>query len=415
MLGEPDTEIRRTLDQLFRREAGRLVASLTRKLGAHNLALAEDTAQDALLAASRTWPYDGMPENPAAWLHSVAFRKAIDLLRRHSVARNAIPALEAEQTNPQQPSPGISDSELRLLFLCCHPAMLARDRLALTLNIAFGFSAREIARLFHIGPAAMSARLMRCKECIRGQRLSFDMPMGADLAPRVAAVQKVIYLAFSLGYSPGPGALAVRTDIALEALRLAESLCNIRAISSADAHALAALLCFQASRLTSRTGAGDTFIPLTVQNRELWDQNLIMKGFHHLKKAQTTPELNRYHLEAGIAALHATARSSAETDWRQISLYYEQLWCMTRAPIVALNHAIAIAMAGDNESALEKLDSLSASPELRGDGHFHTARAEILHRLGRLDEAHAAFKKARFTGGSDPDMKYLDMRLSSFS
>ena len=354
MSTEPYTKVQQTLNRLFRREAGRLVAALTHKLGTHNLALAEDTAQEALLAASRTWPYDGVPDNPSAWLHTVAFRKAVDLLRHQKVAAEAVPALvaaaEADVRKPSgEISTGINDAELWLLFLCCQNTLADKDRLALTLNIAFGFSAREIAQLFYTRAPAMSARLTRIKKHIQTLDLTFDMPTSGQIDPRVASVQKIIYLAFSLG------PVAVRTDVALEALRLAESLSETTEAAGGHSHALAALLCFQASRLGSRTGEDGSFIPLAQQDRQHWDQRLIARGFFHLQKAQTDQEIGRYHLEAGIAALHAGAASAENTDWPRIETYYQTLWDMTASPVVALNHTVAIAMAGDNEKALAKL------------------------------------------------------------
>ncbi|WP_262692861.1 RNA polymerase sigma factor [Kordiimonas aestuarii] len=414
MSAGPDTEVKQTLDRLFRREAGRLVATLTRKLGAHNLTLAEDTAQEALLSASRSWPFDGIPDNPSAWLHTVAYRKAIDLLRHQKVAENAMPALETATAHTPDSLAGITDAELRLVFLCCHTAIPEQDRLALTLHIAFGFSAREIARLFYTGPAAMSARLTRAKDQIKARCLSFDMPTAGELTPRLSSVQKVVYLAFSLGYSPGHGSKAVRSDIAFEALRLAENLTQIPETSGGTASALAALLSFQASRLASRTDTADKFVPFQHQDRKRWDEGLIARGFNHLRRASAAREVSRYHLEAGIASLHALAPSAEAADWQQILKYYQALSDMTASPVVALNHAVAISMAGDNAGAITKLEALSEQKALVGNIYFHTARAEILHRLGRSDDARVAFNKARFSGGSDPDMRYLDLRLSSF-
>ncbi|WP_020400399.1 RNA polymerase sigma factor [Kordiimonas gwangyangensis] len=408
-----DTEARRELDRLFRREAGRLVATLVKRLGPHHLSLAEDTAQEALTAAARTWPYDGLPENPAAWLQATAYRKAIDELRHIKVAQTALPELERAAQDTRPIGQSATDSELELLFLCCQPNMAEMDRVALTLNIAFGFSAREIAQLFYATPAAMSARLTRAKERAASVGLSTGTPLGQEAGERMPTVLKVIYLAFSLGYRPGPGPVAVREDIALEALRLAQSLALGPWRTDGTCHALAALLSFQASRLATRRDDAGHFTPLAQQDRTRWDKDLIAQGFVHLSRARQTAQLGRYHIEAGIAAAHVAGPSVQATDWAQIIALYETLEVMTGSAIVTLNKAAAIAAAGRAADALNILDELADHPSMRGNIHYHTARADVLSTLGRQQDAKAAFKKARFLPGSDSDLAYLDGRLAA--
>jgi len=408
-----DTEVTRELDRLFRREAGRLVATLVKKLGPHHLNLAEDTAQEALAAAARTWPYDGLPDNPAAWLRTTAYRRAIDELRRAKVAAKALPLLEQEATALPSDESLTGDAELELLFLCCQPMVAELDRLALTLNIAFGFSAREVAQLFFMKAPAMSARLTRAKEHVTQSGLDCAMPLRTGLRERLPSVLKVVYLAFSLGFSPGPGPKAVREDVALEALRLARALTHGAGAQDGSTDALTALLSFQASRLQARTDEEGAFIRLENQDRSRWDHQLVTQGFLHLARAQRAETLSRYHIEAGIAAAHAAAPSFAATDWTQIVRLYQTLEAMTGSPVVALNHAAALSAAGEPATALDKLKSLERHPAMENNLHFHTAMADILHRLGKADEARAAFLKARFLPGSDSDLAYLDVRLAA--
>ena len=408
-----DTEARRELDRLFRHEAGRLVATLVRKLGPNHLSLAEDTAQEALAAAARTWPYDGLPENPAAWLQATAYRKAIDELRHIKAAQAALPELERAAQDIRPTEHGATDSEIELLFLCCQPNMAEMDRLALTLNIAFGFSAREIAQLFYATPAAMSARLTRAKDRAVSLGISTDTPLKREATERIPAVLKVIYLAFSLGYSPGPGPLAVREDIAFEALRLAQTLALGPWRTDGTCHALTALLSFQASRLATRRGDAGHFTPLAKQDRTRWDKTLIAQGYAHLSHAQQAVQLGRYHIEAGIAAAHVAAPTFESTDWARIIALYETLEIMTGSAIVTLNKAVAIAEFGRGADALDILETLEDHPSMRGNIHYHTARADMLNTLGRVDEAKAALKKARFLPGSDCDLAYLDLKLAA--
>ncbi|WP_420430300.1 RNA polymerase sigma factor [Kordiimonas sp.] len=407
---ENDTEVKRTLDQLFRRETGRLVASLVRRLGAHHLTLAEDIAQEALLAAARTWPYDGMPDNPAAWLNRVATNRAIDLIRRQKTASEAA-LVNTERGSLITETLGPEDNQLRLLMLCCHGDVPEMDRLTLTLNICFGFSAREVARLFLKEPSAISARLTRAKTKLQINAPDFAWPTPMELDTRITSVLKVIYLAFSLGYSPREGALAVRQDTALEALHMVELLAS-ETSARGDVCALAALLCLQASRLGSRTDDEGRFVLLKAQDRKMWDQALISRGFHYLAQARASDVLSRYHIEAGIAALHASAPSFGETDWNGICGLYETLEAVTDSPVAALNHAVALSAAGQPDAALLKITKLECLETFTHDIYFHTAKAEVLLMNGDKISAKAAFIQAQNCIGTSTDITHLEHRLS---
>ncbi len=409
---ETDTEVIRTLDRLFRRETGRLVASLVRKLGPGRLTLAEDIAQEAMLAAVRTWPYDGLPDNPAAWLTRVATNKAIDLIRQENTARGAAEALTPSETTSET-TIGTHDDQLRLLMLCCHGDVPEMDRLILTLNICFGFSAREVARLFLKEPSAISARLTRAKTKLQSSRPDFDWPTPMELDTRISSTLKVIYLAFSLGYSPREGAQAVRQDTALEALHMIELFAGDTALRRGDIYALAALLCLQASRLESRTDSDGRFVPLKAQKREMWNKALISRGFHYLAHAKESDVLSRYHLEAGIAAQHASAPSFEETDWVGICSLYKTLEEMTGSPVVMLNHAAALMQAGEAGAAIAKIKTLEDHGLLSNDIYFHTAKAEILLMSGDREMAKAAFKRAQECTGTDTEIIHLEHRLST--
>ncbi|TNE67082.1 MAG: RNA polymerase subunit sigma [Alphaproteobacteria bacterium] len=411
-----DSEITKTLDRLFRRETGRLVALLARRLGPGRLELAEDIAQDALVAAARTWPYQGLPDNPAAWLHRVAMNRMIDRLRRQQTQKlddGVDPDSHADADDMAGERPGVDDPELQLIFLCCHPRLPEADQLALTLNSALGFAGREVAGLFLLPAPTLSQRLSRVKARIRKDGLTLGWPLPGDLQARLGAVHKVIYLAFSLGYSPGQGDDAVRHDVALEALRLVRSLCTNRLTASPDGHALSALLCFQASRLDTRVDADGRFVRLADQKRADWDRALLSEGFLHLKAAQGADQLSRYHLEAGIAAAHAAAPGWAETDWANICRQYQLLEDMTGCPVVALNHAVAMAMRGEHGTALGKLVALKNEPVLGNHGYFHVARAEILLATGDRAAAAADFRAALTLGGTTAEIGHLQSRLSA--
>ncbi len=422
MSSSPSTEAetRRQLDLLVRRERGRLVADLVAYLGGNNIALAEDVAQDALVAAMATWPYRGMPDNPGAWLARVARNKAIDRLRR---ARKEAPYVE-ERDRRETPDAGnlfatrVADPELRLIILCCTDGVGEMDRLALTLKVVSGFTAREIASVFLLSETAIAQRLARAKRKLR--RLHANSDDGLDASPsrfeigaRLGTVLKVVYLMFSLGYAPRSGDTSIRRDVALEAVRIAREIADNRATDRPEAKALAALLCFQASRLDVREDADGAIVLLRNQPREKWNGRMIHDGLAYLAASKSATTVSRYHLEAGIAAAHAAAPSWQSCDWGSIVSFYDRLLQIVDSPVVTVNACVARAMNGDAATALDVLDSLADEPVLENYAPYFVARAEVLCQLDRDAEAMSNFERAIGCGASEPVLRHLEQRLAS--
>ena len=409
-------DVRHQLDVLVRREHGRLIAQLLAWMGGSNLQLAEDVAQEALLTAMSVWPYRGMPDNPRAWLARVARNRAIDRLRREhrEVAFDEFPDQHQEGPQDQLFESRISDPELRLMLLCCHPVLTELERLALTLRIVSGFNACEIARAFLMSDSAMGQRLARAQRKLKEQGEAVNSePSVFEIRQRTDTLLKFVYLVFSLAYAPRTGDDLVRRDVALEALRLARELARHELTTSPPAHALTALLCFQASRLDSRQDEHGCPILLRDQDRSQWDHALIAEGFQYLVASKTDGELSNYHLEAGIASVHAASNSWEECDWKAIVRQYEILQKMTRSPVVAINAAVALAMAGEPGQALERLDQLKQVPLLQRYSPYFIARAEILKQLGRNEEASIQYELAIRHGTSEPVHRHLELQIQS--
>lgn len=413
------TGVSRLVENLFRREAGRLVATLTRSFGPSHLDLAEEVVQEALLQALRRWPYHGIPERPGAWLQTVARNLALDRMRRHTVFRDKepflLPALGGVEADASAPrlAGEIGDDELRLVFLCCHPALPRDARVALTLKTACGFSVEEIARAFLVKKTAVAQRLVRAKESIRRLDLPFEMPRPAELATRLDAVLEVLYLLFNEGYATQVGESLVRADLCREALRLSRELVRLPALASPTVHALVALLALQAARLPARLDRGGNLVLLADQDRALWDRALLVEGFAHLERAATGERLTPYHVQAAIAAHHAAAPSDAATDWPSILELYDQLLELNPSPVVALNRAVAVARVSGAEAGLAALAPLEEEPVLRGYYLLPAARGQLLQELGRDQAAAEAFRAALRCPCSEPERRFLERRLQS--
>lgn len=405
--------IRNDLGRVVRRERGRLVADLVRRLGNQHFALAEDVAQDALVKAMSVWPYDGVPDNPGAWLAKVARNKAIDQLRR--LKKETEPPSENASSSKADSvlfEAQVDDPELRLVLLCCHPDLSELEQLTLTLKLASGFATREIADVFLAKEDAVGQRIARAKRTLRALGNDLDqLPLRFGIESRMPSTLKVVYLMFSIGYAPLSGDRSMRRDVALEALRLAEELAANDIMGTADSHALAALLCFQASRLEARESADGDIILLAQQDRSLWNRDLIDRGFGHLVASKATGKISRYHLEAGIAATHAAAIDTGSCDWKSIAAQYEQLETMVKSPTVANNAAVAIAMAGDPTAAMKKLDALGSDKHMQEYAPYHIARAEVLRLLRRNDDAAASYQDAMRCRVSTPVIRHLEERL----
>lgn len=385
-------EAKRAIDGVWRIESARLIAGLTRMV--HDVGLAEELAQDALVAALEQWPESGVPDNPGAWLMAVAKRRAIDQFRRNAVLERKIVELghsfdESGASIEFEPD-HIEDDVLRLIFISCHPTLPTSSRVALTLRLLGGLTTEEIARAFLAQEPTIAQRIVRAKKSLRG--VPFEAPSSNELPERLSSVLEVIYLIFNEGYSATAGDDWIRPALCDEALRVGRILAALMPAES-EVHGLVALMEIQASRLRARTGPSGEPILLLDQNRTLWDRLLITRGLAALDRAsELTGELGPYGLQAAIAACHARARTAGETDWAQITELYEQLTKSTPSPVVELNRAVAVFMAFGPQAALEIVEPLAGT--LDDYYPLHSVRGELLSKLGRATEARAAFERA---------------------
>ena len=386
-------------------ESPRLIAALTHMV--RDVGLAEDLAQDALVAALEQWPESGVPENPGAWLMAVAKRRAIDHFRRNArlerkreeIGRDleaqemAVPDLEAALDDH------VGDDLLRLMFISCHPILSTEARTALTLRLLGGLTTEEIARAFLAPEPTIAQRIVRAKRTLAEKRVPFEIPRGAELAARLSSVLEVIYLIFNEGYAATAGQDWLRPALCEEALRLGRILAEL-APQEPEIHGLVALMEIQASRARARVGPSGEPILLLDQNRALWDQLLIHRGLAALERAEKLTRdrhgatAGSYALQAAIAACHARARTPEETDWPRIVALYRELAQVTPSPVVEFNRAVAVAMASGPAAGLELVDALAAEGSLRNYHLLPSVRGDLLKKLGRLDEARAEFERA---------------------
>lgn len=412
------TESVQLVEHLFRHQAGQITAGLVRVLGFQQLDLIEDVIQDALLKALKTWPYSGLPDNPAGWLSRVAKNRAIDVLRRDrnwSEKTGQVAQYFDQLLGPPEPlePEAISDDQLQLMFACCHPAINPAARIALTLKAVGGFSVAEIASAFLAREATVAQRLVRAKRHIREHAINLDMPGQQELPARLDSVLQVIYLMFNEGYGASQGDALVRRDLCFEAIRLGECLIAHAALAQPRVHALMALLYFQAARLDSRADHGGDLIVLSEQDRSVWNPALIRSGAHQLRQAASGEELSRYHLEAEISACHTLSPSFAATDWKRIADCYELLYRQDASLVVAVNRAAALLYASGPQDAYSAIDALAEHPQADDYYPYHVTRAAIAGQLGRYHEQQASLQRAMQTAGSAPVKRFLIRKLAA--
>jgi RNA polymerase sigma factor (sigma-70 family) len=397
-LGDPAAH--GTVEAVWRIESARVIAGLARMV--RDIGLAEDLAQDALVAALEQWPSSGVPDNPGAWLSAVARRRYIDGVRRQVSFERKLTEIGRELAETESPMDEIEfddhveDDVLRLIFTTCHPVLSRDARVALTLKLVGGLSTEQVARAFLVSAPTMAARVTRAKKALVDAKVPFEVPVGAELATRLASVFEVVYLIFNEGYAATSGESWTRTELCEEAMRLGRMLAAL-APDEPEAHGLVALMEIQASRIPARAGRDGELITLLDQDRSRWNRLLITHGLAALAKAKSlsgSEVSGPYVIQAALAACHARAFVAADTDWVRIATLYAILGSLTPSPVIELNRAVAVSMADGPAAALAIVDALAREPALRTYHLVPSVRGDLLDRLGRRDEAHAEFERA---------------------
>ncbi|WP_055532090.1 RNA polymerase sigma factor [Streptomyces graminilatus] len=415
---EQTAEIEQTVETVFRLESPRIIAAVTRTV--RDIGIAEELAQDALVAALERWPRDGVPDNPGAWLMATAKHRAIDLIRRRETYARKLAEIgrtletTAPPVEPSAPD-DIDDDLLRLVFTACHPVLSAEARIALTLRLLGGLTTPEIARAFLVPEATVAQRIVRAKRTLATKNVAFEVPYGPQREARLGSVLEVIYLIFNEGYAATAGDDLLRPALCEDALRLARVLSGLMP-KEPEVHALAALLELQASRSAARTGPTGEPVLLKDQNRSRWNRMLIARGFTALARAEaagattTTSGPGPYALQAAIAACHAHAHSYEDTDWPRIAALYAALAARSPSPVVELNRAVAVSMAEGPAEALQIVDTLKTDPSLRDYHLLPSVRGDLLLRLGRRTEARAEFQRAAELTQNERERNLLQAR-----
>ncbi|MEY9993615.1 RNA polymerase sigma factor (sigma-70 family) [Streptomyces sp. V4I8] len=420
MTPQPTADPHGTIETVFRIESPRVIAAVARIV--RDVGIAEELAQDALVAALEQWPRDGVPDNPGAWLMAAAKHRAVDLIRRRENYARKLAEIgrDLETTAPpEEPSAAydpddIDDDLLRLVFTTCHPVLSAEARIALTLRLLGGLTTPEIARAFLVPEATVAQRIVRAKRTLATRNVAFEVPYGPDREARLGSVLDVIYLIFNEGYAATAGDDWLRPALCEDALRLARVLAALMP-KEPEVHGLTALLEFQSSRAASRTGPSGEPILLRDQNRRRWNRMLIARGITALDRAGATATgaPGPYALQAAIAACHAHAYTYEETDWQTIATLYGLLSARSPSPVVELNRAVAVSMAQGPEPALEIVDALASEPALREYHLLPSVRGDLLLRLGRTAQARAEFERAAALTRNEPEREMLLRRAAA--
>jgi RNA polymerase sigma factor (sigma-70 family) len=416
----PESNAYRTIEAVWRIESARLIAGLTRMT--RDVGLAEDFAQEALVAALERWPRTGVPDNPGAWLMTTAKNRALDLFRRREMLDRKHEQLGREMENQREEKAqegedkmddGFGDDLLRLVFISCHPVLPPESRVALTLRLLGGLTTPEIARAFLVPEPTIAQRIVRAKRTLAEAKVPFEVPRKEELAGRLASVLEVLYLIFNEGYAATAGGDWVRPALCEDALRLGRILEGL-APEESEVHGLVALMEIQASRLGARVGLEGEPILLLDQNRSRWDHVLIRRGLIALEKAESLSDpRGSYTLQAAIAACHARAKTPEQTDWTHIAALYDELAKLTPSPIVELNRAVALSMAFGPAVGLELVDQLVAEPSLKDYHLLPSVRGDFLAKLGRVEEARVEMEKAAALTQNEQERKLLLKRASS--
>ena len=407
-------------DHLFRHEAGKLVSVLIGIFGIDRLQLAEDVVQEALVKALQTWPYYGVPKNPAAWLTQTAKNLALDVIRREKLFDDKQPQIIsfieqwAEQCDPAD-SPAfdneIRDRRLQLMFACCHPLVPQESQTALALKTLCGFSPAEIAKAFLTSEAAIAKRLVRARQKIRELTIPFEIPSGEEIPARLDGVLQTLYLLFNEGYKASSGENLIREELCREAIHLTTSLAAHPVGNQPRVHALAALMLLNGARCAARVSADGNILRLEDQDRSKWDKSMIARGIFHLTQSAAGDAMSEYHLQAGIAAVHCAARNYESTDWPQILSLYDQLIQLDESPVVALNRAVAMAQVHGARAGIEALDAIPNQQALESYHLFYAVRAEFEWQLSDYAAAAEHFRKALEYTEVKSEQTFLAKRL----
>jgi RNA polymerase sigma-70 factor, ECF subfamily len=412
MLQNSNENIRSIVDNIYRAESRKVLATLIRLLG--DFDLAEDALHEAFRAALEQWQRDGLPTNPRTWLISVGRFKAIDELRRRARSETTLEPLAerlAAGTSVEEEleREGVEDDRLRLIFTCCHPALSQEARVALTLREVCDLTTEEIAHAFITTSSTLAQRIVRAKSKIRDAGIPFEVPSQAELAERLDAVLQVIYLVFNEGYSASSGGSVTRADLSTEAIRLARLLREL--LPEPEVTGLLALMLLHESRRRARTSSTGDLVLLEDQDRSLWNRDLIAEGLELVEQALSSRRFGPYTLQAAIAAVHAEAPDAAATDWTEIVGLYSLLMRVNPSPVVELNRAVAVAMRNGPMAGLELIDAILARGDLTDYQLVHSARAELCRRLGRMAEARDYYERALSLTQQEPERRFLERRL----
>ena len=411
MTGGAGDRIRALVDEVYRTDSRRVLATLIRLLG--DFDLAEEALHDAFAAAVEGWPRDGLPANPRAWLVSTGRFKAIDALRRRARFDRSQAELAAQldaRTEPLTDDHQVGDDQLRLIFTCCHPALPPDAQMALTLREVCGLTTEEIAAAFLTTPTTVAQRIVRAKAKIQGAKIPYQLPSVADLPARLDSVLRVLYLVFNEGYSASAGAAVTRADLCGEAIRLGWLLVEL--LPEPEAFGLLALMLLHESRREARSSPAGDIVLLDDQDRTRWNQALTAEGASLVERALTTRRFGAYTLQAAIAAVHAQSPGPAATDWNEIVGLYDLLQRADPSPVVALNRAAAVAMRDGPSAGLALVDAILQAGHLEDYHLAHSARAELCRRLGRTAEARAAYQRALALTKQEPERRFLERRLT---